>query len=242
MSIDTAARIAELATRYSLSSEAESALATLVGLVLSDPAASTAVRGVDRVLDEHIADSLVALDVEEVQRASSIADLGSGSGFPGLPLAIARTDALIALVESGERKARFLNRAAAECGLRNVRVVNSRLESWEEGADRCDLVTARALAPLPVVLEYGAPLLHVRGSLLVWRGARDRDAESAAARAADELGLEAREPLLVRPFQAARRRHLHLFSKVRPTPPRFPRRPGVAAKRPLGGRPQAGAV
>jgi 16S rRNA (guanine527-N7)-methyltransferase len=85
-----------------------------------------------------------------------------------------------------------------------------------------------------VVVEYAAPLLRPRGSLLVWRGARDLDAEGAAARAAHEVGLEPREPSLVHPYPAAARRHLHLFSKVKPTPAHFPRRPGVAAKRPLG--------
>jgi 16S rRNA (guanine527-N7)-methyltransferase len=234
MSVDTRARVGELATRYSLPSEAESALVTLVGLVLADPAAATAVRSVERAIDEHIADSLVALQLDEVLGAGTIADLGSGAGFPGLPLAISRPDALVALIESNARKAGFLMRAAAECGLRNARVVNSRAESWEEGFGRCDVVAARALAPLPVVLEYGAPLLRVGGSLLVWRGARDPDAEETAARAADELGLQPGEPLPVRPYPAAERRNLHLFLKVRPTPDRFPRRPGVAAKRPLG--------
>ena len=128
----------------------------------------------------------------------------------------------------------FLEHAATACSLRNVQVVNSRAESWDAGIDRCDLVTARALAPLAVVAEYGAPLLRVGGSLLVWRGGRDRDFEQAAARAAAELGLEPREPLQVHPYPAASRRYLHLMLKVRPTPERFPRRPGVATKRPLG--------
>jgi 16S rRNA (guanine527-N7)-methyltransferase len=163
-----------------------------------------------------------------------IADLGSGAGFPGLPLAIAKPDASVSLIESSRRKCDFLERAAAACELRNVRVVNSRAESWDAGRGRSDLVTARALGPLPVVVEYGAPLLRVNGSLLVWRGARDHDAERIAARAAAELGLEPREPLSVHPYPAARRRHLHLILKVRPTPDRFPRRPGMAAKRPLG--------
>jgi 16S rRNA (guanine527-N7)-methyltransferase len=236
MSVAARTRIGELASRYSLPSEAESALVSLVGLVADDPTAATAVRTVDGVIDEHVADSLVALELEQVAAAESIADLGSGAGFPGLPLAIACPDAVVTLVESNARKSAFLRRAAAECGVRNVRVLNSRAESWDAGVGGCDLVTARALGPLPVVLEYGAPLLRVGGSVVVWRGARDRDAEEAAAGAADELGLEPREPLLVRPYPAARRRHLHLFSKVRPTPTRFPRRPGVAAKRPLGAR------
>jgi 16S rRNA (guanine527-N7)-methyltransferase len=230
------ARIADLARRYSLPGAAVSALRALTKLVMTDPGASTAVRGEQRVIDEHLADSLVALELQEVRDAAPIADLGSGAGFPGLPLAIARSDASVDLIESNARKCQFLERAAAACGLRNVRIVNCRVESWDEGIDRFDLVTARALAPLAVVVEYAAPLLRVGGALVAWRGGRDLGAEEAAARAGEELGLEAHEPMLVHPYPAANRRHLHLMTKVTPTPPRFPRRPGVAAKRPLGGR------
>jgi 16S rRNA (guanine527-N7)-methyltransferase len=230
------ARIADLARRYSLPVAAVSALRALTELVMTDPGAATAVRGEQRVIDEHFADSLVALELQEVRDAAPIADLGSGAGFPGLPLAIARSDASVDLIESNARKCQFLDRAAVACGLRNVRIVNSRVESWDEGIDRFDLVTARALAPLAVVVEYAAPLLRVGGALVAWRGGRDLRAEEAAARAGDELGLESHEPMLVHPYPAASRRHLHRMTKVRPTPPRFPRRPGVAAKRPLGGR------
>jgi 16S rRNA (guanine527-N7)-methyltransferase len=232
--MNSADRIGRLARRYSLPSGAEAALATLLDLVMTDPAAATTVRRQDEVIDDHLADSLVALELDEVLAAAAVADLGSGAGFPGLPLAIALPDATVSLVESNARKCDFLARAARACGLRNVRVINRRAESWEGGLDRCDLVTARALAPLPVVVEYGAPLLRLGGSLLVWRGGRDPDAERAAELAADELGLELRKPMAVHPYRAATKRHLHLMLKVRPTPQRFPRRPGMAAKRPLG--------
>jgi 16S rRNA (guanine527-N7)-methyltransferase len=236
------ARIAELARRYSLPGSATSALGTLVRVVMSDPGAATGLRNEQRVIDDHLADSLVALELRQVRAAKAVADLGSGAGFPGLPLAIARHDASVALIESNARKCRFLERAAGACGLQNVRVVNSRAESWTEGIDSCDLVTARALAPLSVVAEYAAPLLREGGSLVAWRGARDLGAEEAAARAAHELGLEPDQPLRVFPYPAASRRHLRLMWKVRPTPERFPRRAGVAAKRPLGSGRRRGSV
>lgn len=226
--------IAELARRYSLAEGAESALLALFELVTRDAAAATAIRADEAVIDDHFADSLVALELEEVRSASTIADLGSGAGFPGLPLAIARPDATVDLIEGNGRKSAFLERAALACGLGNVRVVNARAETWDAGIARCDLVTARALGPLSVVVEYAAPLLRVGGSLVVWRGARDHDAEQAAAVAASELGFEPCEPLPVNPYPGARRRHLHLMLKVRPTPDGFPRRPGLAVKRPLG--------
>ena len=163
MSAEVAARLARLASRYGLPAGAEDRLAALLDLVAAEPAAITAVRDPLEGVDVHVADSLVALDVPSVRAARRIADLGSGGGFPGLALAIALPDAHVAAVESVGRKCAFLARAAAELGLGNVEVVNARAEAWEEGLSAHDLVVGRALAPLPVLVEYAAPLLEPRG-------------------------------------------------------------------------------
>jgi 16S rRNA (guanine527-N7)-methyltransferase len=113
--------------------------------------------------------------------------------------------------------------------------VHARAEEWADGLGACDLVTARALAPLAVVAEYAAPLLTVGGTLVAWRGRRDPDDEAVGARAAVELGLEPGTVIRVEPYPGALHRHLHVLRKVAPTPDRFPRRPGMARKRPLGG-------
>jgi 16S rRNA (guanine527-N7)-methyltransferase len=92
---------------------------------------------------------------------------------------------------------------------------------------------ARALAALPVILEYAAPLLVEGGHVVCWKGAVG-DAESAAGAAAAEiLGLEVLEPVAVVPYAGARDHTLHTFRKIAPTADRFPRRPGMATKRPL---------
>jgi 16S rRNA (guanine527-N7)-methyltransferase len=93
---------------------------------------------------------------------------------------------------------------------------------------------ARAVAALPVLVEYAAPLLREGGVLVAWKGVRSREEEAAGARAAAEVGLEPEEALRVEPFEGARDRHLHVFRKIAPTPERFPRRAGMAVKRPLG--------
>ena len=115
-------------------------------------------------------------------------------------------------------------------------MVCARAEEWRAGSEAHDLVVARALAPQPVVLEYAAPLLRVGGRLVDWRGRRDGAEEERGARAAAELGLRPRRGASPsQPFAGAHSRHLHVFEKVGTTPPRFPRRPGMARKRPLGG-------
>jgi 16S rRNA (guanine527-N7)-methyltransferase len=227
-----------LAARYGLAEGASAQLEALLALVVSDDTAATTVRDPTGVLRDHLADSLVALVALDAGRLGEapIADLGAGAGFPGLPLAIALPGSRVRLVESNGRKCEFMARAIETCQIANAIVVQVRAESWADGACSHDLVTARALAPLAVVAEYAAPLLRIGGTLLAWRGRRDPDDEAAGARAAAELGLDPRQPIRVEPYPGALHRHLHPMVKVAPTPPRFPRRPGMARKRPLGGR------
>jgi 16S rRNA (guanine527-N7)-methyltransferase len=226
--------VAPLVARWGLEPAADEQLAALLDVLEDDATAPTSVRASREAADAHLADSLVALELDVVRRARRIADLGSGAGFPGLALAAALPDAHVALVESGERKSAFLGRAIAAAGVPNAEVVHARAEAWPGGSEAHDLVTARALAALPVVVEYAAPLLAVGGALVAWRGRRDREAEAAAVGAAAAVGLEPVEIRHVDPYPAARDRHLHVFRKTGSTPPGFPRRPGIARKRPLG--------
>ncbi len=184
-------------------------------------------------VDVHVADSLVGLEVEDVRRARVIADLGAGAGFPGLVLAAALPAARVVLVESVGRKAEFLRRAAGALGLAGAEVVALRAEEWRAGLGACDVVCARALAPLNVLVEYAAPLLRDRGALVAWKGRRDAGEERDGAAAAVRLGLEVEAVRQVHPWPGAQARHLHVVRKVAPTPEGFPRRPGMARKRPL---------
>jgi 16S rRNA (guanine527-N7)-methyltransferase len=227
--------VSALGDRYGLAATQRDQLKMLVERVAGDPEAPTTITDRAGILRDHLADSLVALELPEVRAATAIADLGAGAGFPGLPLAIALPDARVSLVESNGRKCAFIAAAIEAGSVGNAAPIHARVESWPQGLGSCDLVTARALAPLAVVAEYAAPLLAVGGWLVAWRGRRDPDDEAAGARAAAELGLEARAVTLVEPYLGALHRHLHLMHKVAPTPDRFPRRPGIARKRPLGG-------
>jgi 16S rRNA (guanine527-N7)-methyltransferase len=226
-------RLEALAARYGLPATAAERFAVLLELVAGEPAAITSVREPERGVDVHVADSLVALEVEAVRAASQVADLGAGGGFPGLVLGIALPEARVALVESVERKCAFLDRAVGMLALFNVEVVKTRAEAWPEGLGMHDVVTARALAPLPVVVEYAAPLLAVDGTLVAWKGRREAAEEADAAAAADVLNMSRPAPLRVHPFAGAKDRHLYVSSKVGSTPNGYPRRRGVARKRPL---------
>ena len=231
----SAAGIGEVGARYGLSRDVIRRLGVLLELLLHDPHAPTAIRDPEKALDDHVADSLVALELPAVRSATTAVDIGSGAGLPGLALAIALPETQFVLLDSAARKSAFLERAVAASEVTNATVVHARAESWPEGIGRHELVTVRAVAPLDVVAEYAAPLLRIGGTLIAWRGRRDSRAEAAAARAAELLGLGPPEVRAVRPYEAAEHRHLYVMSKATETPPGFPRRPGMALKRPLGG-------
>ena len=224
----------ELCERYRLNADALARLRIFGAMLAEDPLAPTTVRQPERIRDDHFADSLVALELARVRTAPAVADLGSGAGIPGLPLAIALPNTEVWLVESNGRKCEFIERAAAAMQLENAHVVNARAEAWPDRRSPVHLVTARALAALDVVAEYAAPLLTIGGALVAWRGKREPQAEAEGAAAARILGLSVDEPLRVWPYDGAEHRYLHVMSKVMETPARFPRRAGMARKRPLG--------
>ena len=198
---------------------------------LADPEAPTSVHARKRVRNIHIADSLSALEVPGVGEAGRIADLGAGAGLPGLVLAIALPGAEVVLVESVGKKCAWMERTVERLGLENARVACVRVEELEEAP--FDVVTARALGALPVVCEYAAPLLREGGVLVAWKGAVEAEEEADGLAAAVLLGLERDAVLAVEPYAGSERRTLHVFRKIAPTPERYPRRPGMAAKRPL---------
>ena len=172
---------------------------------VSEPAAA---------LDVHVADSLSALELPGVAGARRVADLGAGAGFPGLVLAIALPRACVDLIESAGRKAALIERLAREAEIENARAVTARAEEWGArppalggGAEAYDLVTARALASLPVLCEYAAPLLRRDGRLVAWKGRRAADEEESGARAAEHLGLRLESVVGGTPYEGSRDRH-----------------------------------
>jgi 16S rRNA (guanine527-N7)-methyltransferase len=225
------ARLPALLERFGLPQAALGQLERLLSLVVSDPASPTALRDPDGIADLHIADALVGLELDAIRKARRLADVGAGAGFPGLVLAVALPAARVTLIESAARKCAFIEHAISEIGLANADVVHTRAEAWSAGIGTCDVVTARAVAPLNVLVEYAAPLLRDGGALVAWKGQRDRREEADGAAAAEATGLTLVEVRPVRPWEGAHSLHLHLYLKVGSTPNRFPRRAGMASKR-----------
>jgi 16S rRNA (guanine527-N7)-methyltransferase len=191
-------------------------------LLASADVSVTSIRGADELWRRHVEDALTAADL--VGTARTVVDVGSGGGSPGIPLAL-ELDLAASLLEATRPKAAFLRRVVAEIGLA-AEVVHARSEEYArgEGRDRFDLAVARALAPPPVALELCLPLVRTGGRLILWTG----DVETAPLDAV--AGALAAEVADVHRVDVARR--LIVVAKVGPTPDRFPRRPGMAGKRP----------
>lgn len=222
-----------LGERYGLPNDQLQKLTDILAALALDDLAPTTVREPANAVEIHLGDSLVALDLDLVQTASRVVDIGAGAGFPGLPLAVALPRCELKLVESQARKCAFIQRVVDAAGIENAQTVCARVEEWREGIGGHDVALARAVATQPIVLEYAAPLLRLGGALVDWRGKRDSEEERIAAEVAELLGLRRDSIRWVEPYEGVRDHHLHVFSKIRETPDRFPRRVGVASKKPL---------
>lgn len=195
----------------------------------------TAIKEPHDVQIKHFLDSLTVLKSLPVGPLRLI-DVGTGAGFPGLPLKIVRPDLKLTLVEATGKKVRFCQHVAEKLGLEGVRVVHARAEEvgqMVEHRERYDWAVARAVAEMPVLAEYLLPLV-VRGGGFVAQKSKDAPAEVQAAEGAlRKLGgtlerlIEVELPGVVDP------RYLVLVRKTAATPRDYPRRPGLPSKQPI---------
>ena len=183
----------------------------------------------------HYAESLELLRLcPEVLTAEVLADVGSGGGYPGMVAAVVLPATRVHLIEPLQKRARLLEEMAAELGLTNVTVHALRAEESGRGPlrDACDAVTARAVAPLRELLEYTAPLCAVGATLALAKGSALPGELEAAVGAMAALGCEFVQARPMRP-EVALHVTVAVLRKTAPTGERYPRRPGMAAKRPL---------
>jgi 16S rRNA (guanine527-N7)-methyltransferase len=227
------ARLAELAATYDLEGPTVDALAELVEVFATDPHAATTIREPDDVIDRHIADALTGLEVPELSDARSVVDVGAGAGVPALVIAAARPDCQVVALDSVRKKTEWVSACAERLGLTNVRGVHGRAESWKAGMGQVDVMTARAVAPLGVLIEYASPLLHDDGLLVAWKGALDADEWSTGSSVARRMRMTAPAVVDVQPWPDARERRLVLSYKDGKTPKGFPRGEGLARRKPL---------
>lgn len=186
---------------------------------------------------KHWDDSLALLEIFELEAGQRVMDLGTGGGFPGIPLALQCPGAEFVLVDSVGKKVKAMEAMAKDLKLRNVTVLNARFE--ELGHDskyrECfGLVVARAVAALPTLLEYAAPFVCVHGMFVAYKS-RDYEEELKASKTAQSvLGLEFDGAIDYELDGGVGSRSLLIFRKTRALDKKYPRKVGVAKKRPIG--------
>ena len=198
----------------------------------------TSVRDPAAIERRHITESLmlarVLADEGLLPQGARVIDVGSGGGLPGIPLALARPDLGVTLLEATAKKAAFLEDAVQRLGLSTVRVLGLRAEEAAHlpgERERYDLVVARAVAALAALVELTLPFARVGGALAAVKGSRMAEELAAATAAITRCGGGAAR-IVALPGEATHLR-LVIVPKAAPTPPDLPRRPGMPVKRPL---------
>ena len=196
----------------------------------------TALTAPEDVAVKHIIDSLTAYDAALFDGARTLIDVGTGAGLPGIPLAVYAPHLTVTLLDSLNKRVRFLTEVTAAMGLQNVRCIHARAEEAARTAEHraaYDIAVSRAVARLPVLLEYTLPFVRVGGTLLALKGRAYAEEQKEARRAADVLGggcITAR-PVHLPGLDDVRA--ILTVTKERQTPAIYPRGGGAPARRPL---------
>ena len=239
--VDAYATIDELAAAFGLEEVQALALSRYADLMLAWRRGKvTALRTREEIVSTLFGDALALLDVPQLQERASAGwlDLGAGAGVPGIPLAVALSAAELTLLDSAARKCAFLNEALKAAGLgARATVVCARSEhhaaAGQPGRQAYDVVLARAVAPLPALVELAAPLLAPGGVLLASKTGRAMREEGPGGAAVAELcGLVA-GPVVALSRSPLDEAVCAVYEKVAAMPERLPRREGQAVKRPL---------
>ncbi len=196
----------------------------------------TAIRSSEEIRAKHFLDSLTCLTAMRDTPTDHIVDVGTGAGFPGIPLKIACPAMRLTLVESVGKKADFCRHVVEALNLDNVSIVQERVEELGQltsHRERYDWAIGRAVAIMPVLAEYLLPLVRVGGRILAMKGASGPAEAQAAEGAMRLLGGHLRQLIPVALPGVAEERYLVIADKIAATPRQYPRRVGLPAKKPL---------
>ena len=203
----------------------------------------TAIRDVEGVRTKHFLDSLSCLLVMRDKPLRRLIDIGTGAGFPGIPLKIVIPNLQLTLVESVGKKADFCRHVVEALKLDNVQVVIARAEESGQNPafrEQFDWAAARAVANLTTLVEFLLPLVKIGGAMLAQKGESGPAEAHAAEKALQILGGRLRQVIPVTLPGVAEDRYLIVIDKVAATPSGYPRRPGVPAHKPLDRLPTLG--
>ena len=186
------------------------------------------------VKKKHFIDSLLVLQKDWIPEDAHLIDVGSGAGFPGIPIVIARPDLSITFADSLKKRLGFLEEVIGKLDIKQTKLVHGRAEDLGRNPayrEQYDIAVARAVASLPVLLEYTLPFVKVGGQLIAWKGPKAQEELDDSARALGQLGGKHRETNRIDLFDM--QRALVRIQKMKPTPQAYPRQPKRIQDKPL---------
>jgi len=194
----------------------------------------TAITEEDEVVLKHFVDSMTVL--KYIDEGASIVDVGTGAGFPGIPVSIAKDDVNVTLVDSLNKRINFLQEVISEINLTNIKAIHSRAEDFgqnKEHREKYDISVSRAVANLSVLVEYLLPLVKVGGKCICMKGSEVEEEITNAKFAIKELGgkIEVVEEFYLPGTDI--KRNIIVIRKEKETPKKYPRKSGTPSKQPL---------
>lgn len=206
-------------------------------LVANEKINLTAVRDKEEFLEKHILDSLTCINYEEFRIAKTVLDMGTGGGFPGIPLAITNPDKKFILVDSLNKRLKVIDKISKKLGIKNIVLVHGRAEDighnkqYRENIDCC---VSRAVASLDVLSEWCLPLIKKGGFFISYKGENAEEEIGAASNSINILGgkiVKVEKPIIN--CVSISGHTLVFIKKIKRTPNTYPRKPGLAKKAPI---------
>lgn len=194
----------------------------------------TAITDEDDIILKHFIDSLTIL--EYIPEKSNVIDVGTGAGFPGIPLKIVREDINMTLMDSLNKRITFLNEIINKLGLKKINAIHSRAEElakMPEHREKYDIAVSRAVANLSTLSEYMIPFVKVGGKCICMKGSNIEEELKTAKNAIKELGGEIEKVINFKLPDSDNERNIIIIKKVRNTKSKYPRKAGMPSKEPL---------
>jgi len=195
----------------------------------------TAIKDPEGVLYKHFYDCILFFKNVNLPEGATLIDVGTGAGFPGMVLKIVRPDLKITLLDSLNKRLVFLNDVIEKLGLKGIETLHMRAEEagkFKKCREKYDFATARAVANLPVLMEYCTPLVKVGGSFVSMKGPSAADEVALCENAIKILGME-KPTIICETLTGEEQRAFVIMKKISQTPPKYPRKPNDISKQPL---------